>query len=177
MRATDAAANTDATPATQSFSVAAAAAPQTLIGNTTVQSTADSNRAGTAEAFKATASASGTATRMSVYVASANTAGTMVVGIYSDANGHPGTLLTKGTRSGLTAGTWNAVTVPAASVTAGRTYWVALLGTGGTLQFRDGSAAGCRSEGSTSSTLTTLPSTWATGATWGTCPPSAYATS
>ena len=101
----------------------------------------------------------------------------MVVGIYGDANGHPRTLLTKGTRSGLTAGTWNTVTVPAASVTAGRTYWVGLLGTGGTLQFRADSPAGCRSEGSSSSTLTTLPSTWATGPTWGTCPPSAYATS
>jgi hypothetical protein len=101
----------------------------------------------------------------------------MVVGVYSDANGHPSTLLTKSTRSGLNAGTWNAVTVPAASVTAGRTYWVALLGTGGTLQFRAHSAAGCRSEGSGSSTLTTLPSTWATGAAWGTCAPSAYATS
>src|SRR4051795_6786157 len=177
VRATDAAGNTDATPATQSFSVAAAAAPQTLIGNSTVQTTADSNEAGTAEAFKATASASGTTTQMSVYVASGNTAPTVVVGIYSDANGHPGTLLTKGTRSAPTAGAWNTVTVPAASLTAGQTYWVGLLGTGGTLQFRSGSGAACRSEGSQSSRLSTLPSTWATGATWGTCPPSAYATS
>jgi hypothetical protein len=177
VRATDAAGNTDATPATQSFTVAAAAAPQTLIGDSTVQTTADSNGAGTAEAFKATARASGTTTKMSVYVATGNTAATMVVGIYSDANGHPGTLLTNGTRTGLTAGAWNTVTVPAASVTAGQAYWVGLLGTGGTLQFRGGSAAGCRSEGSQSRTLSTLPSTWATGATWGTCPPSAYATS
>jgi hypothetical protein len=176
VRATDAAGNTDATAATQSFTVAAAAAPQTLIGNSTVQSGGDSNTAGTAEAFRTTASASGSARTMAVYVATANTAPTMVVGIYSDANGHPGTLLTKGTRSAPTAGAWNTVTVPAASLTNGRTYWVALLGTGGTLQFRSG-PAGCRSEGSQSSSLTTLPSTWATGATWGTCPPSAYATS
>ena len=177
VRATDAAGNTDATPATQSFTVAAAAAPQTLVGDSTVQSTPDSNGAGTAETFKATASASGTTTKMSVYVATGNTASTLVVGIYSNANGHPGTLLTKGTRSAPTPGAWNTVTVPSASVTAGQTYWVGLLGTGGTLQFRGGSAAGCRSEGSRSSTLSTLPTTWATGATWGTCPPSAYATS
>ena len=43
VRATDAAGNTDATPATQSFTVAAAAAPQTLVGDSTVQSTPDSN--------------------------------------------------------------------------------------------------------------------------------------
>jgi hypothetical protein len=177
VRATDTAGNTDATPATQSFTVAVAAAPQTLIGDSNVQSSPDSNAAGTAEAFRATARASGTTTKMSAYVATGNTAGTMVVGIYSDANGHPGTLLTKGTRSGLTAGTWNTVAIAAASLTAGQTYWVGLLGTAGTLQFRGGSAAGCRSEGSNSSTLTTLPTTWATGATWGTCPPSAYATS
>ena len=98
---------------------------------------------------------------MSVYVATGNSAGTMVVGIYSDANGHPGTLLTKGTKTGLTAGAWNTVTVPAASISSAKTYWVGLLGTGGTLRFRGGSAAGCRSEGSRSSTLSTLPSTWA----------------
>ena len=71
VRATDAAGNIDATPATQSFTVAAAAAPQTLIGDSSVQSTPDSNRAGTAEAFRATASASGTTAKMSVYVAPA----------------------------------------------------------------------------------------------------------
>jgi hypothetical protein len=177
VRAIDAAGNVDATPATQSFTVAAAAAPQTLVGDSTVQSSPDSNGAGTAEAFKATASASGTTAKMSVYVATGTTAGTMVVGIYSDADGHPGTLLTKGTKTGLGAGAWNTVTVPAASISKAKTYWVALLGTGGTLRFRGGSADGCRSEGSKSSTLSTLPSTWASGATWGTCPPSAYTTS
>ena len=179
VRATDAAGNTDATPATQSFTVAAAAAaaPQTLIGSSTVQSPADSNQAGRAEAFKATASASGNTRTMSVYVAAGNTAGTLVVGIYSDANGHPGALLTKGTRSAPTAGAWNTVSVPTASVGSGRTYWIALLGTGGTLQFRGGSGSGCRSEGSKSTSLGTLPSQWTTGPTWGTCPPSAYATS
>ena len=177
VRATDAAGNTDATPATQSFTVAAAAAPQTLVGDSTVQSSANSNTAGTAEAFRTTASASGSTRSMSVYVASSNTAGTLVVGIYSDAGGHPGTLLTKGTKTGLTAGAWNTLSVSAASVTSAKTYWVGLLGTGGTLQFRGGAASGCRSEGSRSSKLTTLPATWQTGATWGSCAPSAYATS
>ena len=177
VRATDPAGNTDATPATQSFTVAAAAAPQTLVGDSTVQSSANSNTAGTAEAFRTTASASGSTRSMSVYVASSNTAGTLVVGIYSDAGGHPGTLLTKGTKTGLTAGAWNTLSVSAASVTSAKTYWVGLLGTGGTLQFRGGAASGCRSEGSRSSKLTTLPATWQTGATWGSCAPSAYATS
>jgi hypothetical protein len=72
VRATDTAGNTDATPATQSFTVAVAAAPQTLIGDSNVQSSPDSNAAGTAEAFRATARASGTTMKMSAYVATGN---------------------------------------------------------------------------------------------------------
>jgi hypothetical protein len=69
--------------------------------------------------------------------------------------------------------------IPAATITAGQKYWLALLGTGGTLRFRDGtgSSSTCRSEGSSSGSLTTLPTTWQTGATWAYCNPSAYATS
>jgi hypothetical protein len=177
VRATDAAGNTDASAATRSFTVATAAPSQTLIGNSTVQSAANSNTAGTAEAFRTNATASGSAISMSVYVAAGNTASTLVVGIYSNANGHPGALLTKGARSALIAGAWNTVTVPATSLSNGKTYWVGLLGTGGTLTFRGGAAGGCRSEGSSSSSLTTLPATWQTGAVWGSCAPSAYATS
>jgi PKD domain-containing protein/Big-like domain-containing protein len=177
VRATDAAGNTDASPATRSFTVATATPSQTLIGNSTVQPAANSNTAGTAEAFRTNATASGSAISMSVYVAAGNTASTLVVGIYSNVSGHPGALLTKGARSALTAGTWNTVTVPATSLTSGKTYWVGLLGTGGTLTFRGGAAGGCRSEGSSSSSLTTLPATWQTGAVWGSCAPSAYATS
>jgi hypothetical protein len=54
----------------------------------------------------------------------------MVVGLYSDDDGHPGTLLTQGTRTGLTALGWNDVTVPRAALQSGERYWIALLGLG-----------------------------------------------
>ena len=87
-----------------------------------------------------------------------NTAPTLVVGLYSDDNGHPGTLLAKGTRTGLTALGWNDVTVPRTALQSGERYWIALLGLGdGDLRFRDGVGFSCHSEVSRSTTLTTLP--------------------
>jgi hypothetical protein len=51
------------------------------------------------------------------------------------------------------------------AVTAGTPYWLATLSTqSGTLRFRDSS--GCKSEISQQTNLTTLPSTWVSGAVW-----------
>jgi len=108
--------------------------------------------------------------RISVYVDVGNTVPSMVVGIYSDDNGHPGTLLAKGTRTGLTALGWNDVTVPRTPLQSGQDYWIAVLGLGdGDLRFRDGVGFSCRSEVSRSTSLTTLPATWQTGPVWASC--------
>lgn len=171
VRSTDVAGNTDPSPATRSFTVASPPpALSVLLGSAAVQPVADSNSAGSAEAFAATASASGSVSQVSVYVDIGNTAATMVVGIYDDDNGHPGTLLTEGTRTGLTSLGWNDVTVPRTALQRGESYWIALLGVGnGSLRFRDGAGSSCHSEVSRSTTLTTLPSSWQTGAVWASC--------
>ena len=171
VRSTDVAGNTDPSPATRSFTVAGPPpALSVLLGTTAVQPVADSVSAGSAEAFAATASASGSVSRISVYVDVGNTVPSMVVGIYSDDNGHPGTLLAKGTRTGLTALGWNDVAVPRTSLQSGEDYWIALLGLGdGDLRFRDGVGFSCHSEVSRSTTLTTLPATWQTGPVWASC--------
>ena len=171
VRSTDVAGNTDPSPATRSFTVAGPPpALSVLLGTTTVQPVADSVSAGSAEAFAATAGASGSVSRISVYVDVGNTAPSMVVGIYSDDNGHPGSLLAKGTRTGLTALGWNDVTVPRTALQSGQDYWIAVLGLGnGDLRFRDGVGFSCRSEVSRSTTLTTLPTTWQTGPVWASC--------
>jgi len=57
-----------------------------------------------------------------------------VIGLYTNNAGHPGTLLTSGTITAPVAGQNTTVTVPAASVTAGQTYWIAVLGPTGTLK-------------------------------------------
>jgi hypothetical protein len=99
----------------------------------------------------------------------------MVAGLYSDAGGRPGTLIAQGSSSSLTAGSWNAISIPGAVVSAGTPYWLAILGTqSGTMQFLDGS--GCNSETSLQTNLTALQSTWTTGKVWPSCPLSAYGT-
>ena len=163
-------------PATRTWTVSALATGQLLLGTSTVLPVADSNDAGSAEAFQATATSSGTAVSLLVYADAGSSARTLVAGIYTDASGHPGRLLSQGSRSPVAPGQWNQVTIPAAPLSSGQTYWIALLGTGGTLRFRDASGGGCRSENERSGSLSTLPGAWQTGAVWGSCPLSSYAT-
>lgn len=93
-----------------------------LAGNTTVQSVSDGGR-GVTEAFGYTATVSGTATNLDVYLTS--TSGVQL-GLYADSNGKPGALLDHGTVTSNTRG-W--VTVPltaGAQITAGARYWLAI---------------------------------------------------
>jgi hypothetical protein len=159
---------------------ASSALGATLAGSTTVLPSADSNTAGTAEAFRATATASGTLARIAVYVDSGTPAGTLVAGIYADAAGRPGALIAQGTRTSPAAGAWNDVTVSGGQLTSGTSYWIAVMSpTGaGTLRFRDrGPAGGGAAETSASTSLTTLPATWARGTVYKDGPLSAYAAS
>jgi hypothetical protein len=59
----------------------------------------------------------------------------------------------------------NMINVPNATLTSGSGYWIALLGTSGTLQFRDVSNGGA-SESSFQGNLTALPATWSTSSTF-----------
>ncbi len=153
---------------------AAAFAP-VLLGDQTVESLVDTNSAGWAEAFPFTAQASGSVSSISVYVDSHNQATTLIAGLYSNNSGHPGALVTSGTFSSPKAGAWNQVHVNAGSVTSGSTYWLAVLGRGGALYFRDRNSGSCISENSRQTSLTSLPAAWTSGPTWSTCPVSAYA--
>jgi hypothetical protein len=105
--------------------------------------------------------------KLNVYLDSANRATRLVAGVYANASGHPGRLLPQATLTSVTSGAWDALTVPKASVTAGTTYWIAVLSPSGrgTLQIRDEFGGG-RSETSSQGALTTLPATWTTGQTW-----------
>lgn len=149
-----------------------------LLGDQTVESVVDSNISGSAEAFSATATTSGTVGKLSVYLDSSSTTTTLIVGLYGDSGGgHPGTLIAQGSSSQLQAGAWNTISIPGATVTAGNRYWIAILSpqnASGTLKFRDGTATGCTSETSSQTNFTALPSTWVTGAVWPSCPLSAY---
>ncbi|MFL5927819.1 MAG: choice-of-anchor D domain-containing protein, partial [Gaiellaceae bacterium] len=144
--------------------------PIVRVGNATTEAKAQGNNAGTATASKYVAASTGSVTRLRVFLDPGSAAGTVAVGLYSNAAGHPGTLLTSGTVTGAVPNTQNVASVASVSVTAGTTYWIAVLApaTAGngkvTVRLRNAVGAGA-SEASSSKTLTALPSTWVTGAT------------
>ncbi|MBI4492659.1 MAG: DUF4082 domain-containing protein [Chloroflexi bacterium] len=148
-----------------------------LVGDQGIETILDGNAAGLAEAFQYLAGASGTATKIQVYVDATNTATQVVVGLYTNnpSTNSPGSLLTQGTITNPVNGAWNSVAVPAASVTGGTQYWIALLSPAGTgkVQFRDVSSGG-RAQTSSQSNLTALPATWTPGVTYSNSPMSAY---
>jgi hypothetical protein len=152
-------------------------APIVLVGDSATEGSRDNNAAGSAEAFQYTARASGTASSLSVYLDTSNTATPVILGLYSDTGSNaPGSLLAQATISSPRAGAWNAAAIPATGITANAKYWIALLAPpgGGTVQFRD-KATGNSSQSSSQSNLSTLPATWSPGTRWGSSSMSAYA--
>jgi hypothetical protein len=151
--------------------------PPVLLGDQNIEASDDSNALGIAEAFRTSASGCGNVGSLSVYLGANSTAARVTVGLYSDANGHPGTLLGQGTMSSPVAGAWNIIPIPQVAVASGTAYWIAILGSqSGTVHFRD-AKGGCASETSAASNLTALPSTWTSGSFFQACPVSAYGNS
>jgi hypothetical protein len=146
-----------------------------VIGDQTVESNTDGNRIGVAEAFQYTAALTGTVTTLTVYLDNGNKSNSVVVGIYSDSGGHPGTLLGQATISGPSRGAWNSTpNTLSVSVTAGKRYWIAILSaSGGRVAFRDRTTGGT-SETCASTGLSGLPSTWRTGKVGSNAPMSIY---
>jgi hypothetical protein len=148
-----------------------------LFGTQTILPSADNNVAGNAEAFQYTATTSGTLSSLKAYIDLPSLATRVVAGVYTDAAGHPGTLLAQGSLEFPVKGAWNTIPVSTATITAGQRYWIALLSPAGTgtLAFRDRccGAAG-PTETSLQTSLATLPGTWSTGTVFRDGPASAY---
>ncbi|MBI3243370.1 MAG: hypothetical protein HYZ49_13860 [Chloroflexi bacterium] len=162
---------------TPTFTPTSAGAPALLLGVQTIGSNQDNNPAGLAEAFQYTASASGAANQLYVYVDGNNAATQVIVGLYTNTvTDDPGNLLAQATITSPTPGAWNLAAIPATNLTAGTKYWIAVLGpTGaGTVQFRD-MASGSKAQTNAASNLTALPAAWSPGTTFANSPLSAYA--
>ena len=146
--------------------IGAASAPTVtvLLGDLNIEAGHDSDTAGRAEAFRTTASGSGSVSRISIYVDASSSATKLTAGLYASSGTHPGALLGQGTLTTVARGAWNDVAIPAAQVVGGTAYWIAILSPAGTgtLQFRDSPHTGT-SETSLSGTLGSLPATWASG--------------
>jgi chitodextrinase len=171
--ARDAAGNT-ATSSAVAVTTSNAATGAQLLGSNTVQGSGDNNAAGEAEAFKFTATASGQAGTLSFYADSGSAASTLKVGVYSDSSGKPGALLASGSLSSPRASNWNAVMLTTnPTLNAGTAYWIAVLGTGGQLNYRDAATGTC-SQSNSASGLSNLPATWSPGTSWPSCNVSAF---
>ncbi len=149
---------------------------QSLLGSNTIQPDVDSVSTGQAEAFKATATGSGTGSSLTLYLNSQSTAKTVKVGVYTNNNNHPATLLSRATITTPKAG-WNTIALPTTRFVAGTVYWIAVLtpsGTSGTIKFNDKLNGSSRSETSYQKSLISLPTTWKTGTAFKDGPLSAY---
>jgi glucose/arabinose dehydrogenase len=136
---------------------------------------------GRAEVYRTTASTTGRVTSLRLYVDPTSTANRLILGLYADTGANPGALLGQAQTTTVTPGVWNEVALPTAvNVTAGTAYWIGLLNpsTGtGLLRWRDhaGGSGGAEQTSPTNPPLSTLPSSWVTGARWSDGPLSAYA--
>jgi uncharacterized repeat protein (TIGR01451 family) len=151
------------------FGTLQAVLPISLLGQPLVQSQVDFDVAGSAEAFRTTAGASGTIGTLDLYLDPSSGASTVIVGVYGDANGQPGQRLAEATIAAPVAGAWNSVTLPPTAVTSGTPYWIAILSPAGAgvVRFEDDVGIGTSpSQRSAQSTLTDLPATWSPGATY-----------
>lgn len=135
-----------------------------LLGNPNLAPRFFSRRGGTAEAFRFRSRYSGRLNRLHVWINRATTAGTVLVGVYSNRFGRPGTLQARGTLLNVRPGSWNVARVPRLHVRAHHRYWVAVLTPrgGGRAGFRDSRWRG-RAILSARHNLTALPAHWRRG--------------
>ena len=151
-----------------------------LLGSAVVQPSVDSDPSGTAEAFQYTATQTGTATALHVYLDERNEASEVIVGVYEDTADRPGALVATGRSSELRAGAWNAIPIGGAKIVAGHRYWLALLSPleSGTIRFRDlpdgdGGPTQLSRQGNLSS-VCGLPDNWKTRHNFANSPASLY---
>jgi hypothetical protein len=150
-----------------------------VLGSTSVGPGRDTGAAGLAEAFRVVAPIGGDISKLTLYLDARTTATRLKMGVYGDAGGHPGELLSSGALSApFVLGGWNEIAMPRVALLSGRAYWIAFVGTGGKVGFRDrccGYGGAGASEVSAKTTLTDLPAKWTSGQFYPDGPLSAYA--
>jgi hypothetical protein len=138
---------------------------QFVAGDQNVESTVESIPAGVALAFEITPQQAYTLTNIQVYLDASSTATGLSMAIYtSTADGHPYALWGSTGVLAAQADAWSSASMWPLSLSAGQSYWIAILGTGGTVNLRGQTGTGTSvTETSASSTLTSLPNAWTAG--------------
>jgi hypothetical protein len=148
--------------------------PPSLLGDAQIEQHAATERANHEQAFPFRASASGEATSVAVYLDRRSRSRTVEAAIYDSRGGHPGALMTSGNDRRPTPGKWNTLEIPAAELSKGTTYWLALLGLNGVLVYRDRRRGPCSSEHSKQEHLRHFPQNWQPGRRSRMCPASMF---
>lgn len=146
------------------------------MGDTALEAATDQVDLGQAEAFAYTATSSGTTASVTLYFGTGTTASSVVVGVYANTAGRPGTLLGQATFTAPRAAAWSSTGLPNVAITSGTTYWLAVMqpaSSTGVMRFRD-RATGGTSQSASQTGLSSLPSVWSPGTTWPTSSMSAY---
>lgn len=154
--------------------------PAPALGSDAVEPNTEVVAPGTAQAFRFTATRDLSASRFHVYLDEQSSAASVFVGVYADAAGAPGRLISVGRLTHPTAGAWNTTPVYRARVRAGQHYWLAVLAPKrtGPIALRDRSAGEGEAAGTSARTTLTerngLPRSWVTDATSDESPASMY---
>jgi hypothetical protein len=123
---------------------------------------------GTGRAYKFTATGSGNASTLHIFLAQGSNAPLVQIGVYSNSSGNqPATLLTAGQLAQPAAGTWNSVTVPTIALQSGVTYWLAVLqptGSAGRVAIQGSSQVSAVAT-SSATNLGVLPASWTSSGT------------
>lgn len=151
------------------------AAHRSLLGQRKVMPATQRRAAGRIFAFRYVARATGNIRAAHVYVARANRARRVVVGLYSNRAGHPRRLLARAALTHPRPG-WRTVRLARRRLHQKTTYWLALLGSGGTLAYRVRTGRGCHSEVAAQRDLRRPPARWRVGGARAGCSLSAYLT-
>ena len=121
-----------------------------------------------ARAYKFTASGTGSASKLHVFLGSTSSSNQVLIGVYTNSSSNqPATLLTEGSVQHPQAGAWNSVSVPAIQIQNGASYWLALLqpsGSAGRIAIQGSSQVGSVAT-SSATNLTILPNSWTSAQT------------
>ena len=142
--------------------------PQFVAGDRNIESKVQSIPVGTAQALRIIPQQTKIATNIMVYVDASTTAKKLYVAIYTNSStGHPYEAAILSGLIALQSGTWNSIPITPYSLNAGQTYWIGIMGYGGTLNLRGQSGVGLGMvETGKLSSLSYLPNHWSTIGTY-----------
>jgi hypothetical protein len=169
-------AGSDAANASDVVATSAGRIPGLVLGDGARGPAHAAAQGGVAVAFRFTAVASGPASEAHVLVSGGSTARALYVGIYRDGAGRPAKLVASGSATDLASGGWVSVPLSPARISGGHSYWLAVLPTGGGLNYRVHRRSSCQALRSARGSLVSLPHSWRGHRAVNGCPISAYAT-